>query len=72
VRKKQSSQNSHHFPNVYFQVTFSLPLAMLLLTLPIRELSHRRLQRQRRRQHQNFIGGTRKNQSAARAARTIE
>ena len=29
TRKKQSSQNSHHFPNVYFQVTFSLPLQSL-------------------------------------------
>ena len=34
ARKKQESQNSHHFPNVYFRVTFSLPLPSLLLKLP--------------------------------------
>ena len=33
VRKKPESKNSHHFPNVYFQMTFSLPLASLLLKL---------------------------------------
>ena len=26
-----SVQNSHHFPNVYFQLTFSFPLVLLLL-----------------------------------------
>ena len=31
VRKRQLSQNIHHFPNVYFQVTFSLLLSSLLL-----------------------------------------
>ena len=31
---KEASQNIHHFPNVYFQVTFSLPLLSLLLKLP--------------------------------------
>ena len=35
VRKKQWSQNSHLFSNIYFQVTFSLPLLLLLLKLPI-------------------------------------
>ena len=34
TRQKQESQNSHHFPN-YFQVTFSLPLPLLLLKLHI-------------------------------------
>ena len=34
ARKKQS-ENMHHFPNVHFQVTFSLQLPMLLLRLPI-------------------------------------
>ena len=29
TRKKPLSQNSHHFPNVYFRVTFSLPLQSL-------------------------------------------
>ena len=32
-RKRHKSQNSHHFPNVYFQVTFSWPLPSLLLTV---------------------------------------
>ena len=31
ARKKQKSQNSQHFPNIHFQVTFSLPLPSLLL-----------------------------------------
>ena len=35
ARKKQLSQNSHHFPNLYFQMTFSLPLPSLMLKLPI-------------------------------------
>ena len=35
ARNKQQSQNSRHFPNVYFQVTFFLPLLSLLLKLPI-------------------------------------
>ena len=35
TRKKQESQNRHHFPNDYFQMTFSLPLPMLLLKLHI-------------------------------------
>ena len=34
MRGRSKSQNSHHFPNVYFEVTFSLPLPSLLLKLP--------------------------------------
>ena len=35
ARKKQCSQNSHHFPNVSFQATFSLPLHSFKLMNPI-------------------------------------
>ena len=38
TRKKQLSQNSHYFPSVYFQVTFSLPMPpQLPLTSPFIE-----------------------------------
>ena len=37
ARKKQLSQNGHHFPNVYLQVSFSFPLPSWLLKVPNRE-----------------------------------
>ena len=64
---EEEAQNSHHFLNVYFQVTISLPLPSWLLKLPFKK---RRRERQRRR-YNHLIGWMRKNSRAARAARLL-
>ena len=46
--RSNNYENSHHFPNVYFQVTFPLLLLSLLLyKLPNRELKQPRRRRQK-------------------------
>ena len=67
--RSNNYENGHRFPNVYFQVTFPLPLLSLLLKLPIRELTQPRRGRQQGRHKFAYL--IVKNNSCARFARAV-